>query len=167
VIFYKPHREGVRRGPNGFTLVEAVVAVALIGIGVAGTLTALTQANSVASMSRNSTGAQTAAQNQIDLLLSDAPFNPQKTNPAPDNTAQIPPELTLGTHTYTNVAIYKEPTTGVIVSGTMTTTVADVSPTYAPTGAVIPMYRATVTITYTYLKRNYTMTASTLRVSDI
>jgi Tfp pilus assembly protein PilV len=166
VIFYKRHREGAQDA-EGFTLVEAVIAVTLIGIGVAGSLTALTHANSVASMSRNSTGAQTAAQNQIDLLLSDSPFNPQKNNPAPDNTQQVPPELTLGTHTYNNIPIYKEPTTGVIVAGTMTTEVVNVSPTYAPTGAVIPMYRATVTVTYTYLKRSYTMKMSTLRVSDI
>lgn len=151
------------RAPHGFTLVEAVVAISLIGIGVASTIGALTKINSIASMSRNATGAETAAQNQIDLLLSDSPFNPQKTNP--DGTAQIPPELTVGTHTYTNVPIYKEPTTGVIVSGTMTTVVADVSPTY--NGFTIPTYRATVTVTYTYLNRTYTTTMSTIRVCDI
>jgi Tfp pilus assembly protein PilV len=168
----------------GMTLVEAVFAVTLIGIGVAGSLTALTKANSIASMSRNSTGAQTVAQNEIDRFLAYQPFNPQKMNATADCDggirAQVPKDypsvcagqaptydLTVGTHIVNGVAIYKEPTTGVIVSGTMTTVIQDVSQTYAPTGAVIPLYRATITIDYTYLNRSYKTTMSTLRVSDI
>lgn len=169
---------------TGFTLVEAVFAVTLIGIGVAGTLTALTKANSIASMARNSTGAQTVAQNEIDRFLAYQPFNPQKMNPTADCDgvvrAQVPKDynsvcagkaptydLTVGTHVVDPVAIYKEPATGVIVSGKMTTTIVDVSPTYVPTGAVVPAYRATVLIEYTYLNRSYKTTMSTLRVSDI
>jgi hypothetical protein len=49
----------------------------------------------------------------------------------------------------------------------MTTVIQDVSPTYVPTGAVVPVYRATVTVTYTYLNRTYKTTMSVLRVSDI
>jgi Tfp pilus assembly protein PilV len=165
-------------------LVEAIIAVALIGIGVAGSLTALTKANSIASMSRNSTGAQTVAQNAIDQFLAYQPFNPQKMNATADcdgvTRIQVPKDypsicagkaptydLTLGTHIVEPVAIYKEPATGVIVSGKMTTTIVDVSATYAPTGALVPAYRATVTVEYTYLNRTYTTTMSTLRVSDI
>jgi prepilin-type N-terminal cleavage/methylation domain-containing protein len=149
--------------PKAFTLVEVMVAISLAAIGVATTIAALTKINSIASVARNLSGATTIAQNQIDLLLSDSPFNPQKTNP--DGTVQIPPELTLGTHVTNNVPIYKEPTSGVIVAGTMTTTVTDVSPVY--NGFTIPIYQATVTITYTYLSRNYTVTMNTLRTSDI
>lgn len=148
---------------RAFTLVEVIVAVSLAGIGVATTIAALTKINSVASIARNLSGATTVAQNQIDLLLSDSPFNPQKTNP--DGSIQIPPELTVGTHVYNNVPIYKEPSSGIIVSGTMTTTVTDISPTY--NGYVIPLYQATVTITYSYLSRNYSVTMNTVRTSDI
>jgi hypothetical protein len=47
----------------------------------------------------------------------------------------------------------------------MTTTIADVSPTL--NGYVIPLYQATVTVTYTYLSRNYSVTMNTVRTSDI
>src|SRR4051812_27706661 len=90
-----------------FTLVEVAVAIALAGIGVSVTIGALTKVNSFASIARNLTGATTQVQNQIDLLLSDSPFNPQKTNP--DGSIQVPPELTIGTHVTNNVPIYKEP----------------------------------------------------------
>jgi prepilin-type N-terminal cleavage/methylation domain-containing protein len=148
---------------RAFTLVEVMVAISLAGIGVSTTIAALTKINSIASVARNLSGATTVAQNQIDLLLSDSPFNPQKTNP--DGTVQIPPELTIGTHVTNNVPIYKEPSTGVIVSGTMTTAVSDISTVY--NGFSIPMYQATVTVTYTYLSRSYSVSMSTVRVSDI
>ena len=106
-------------------LVEAVVGIAVISIGAACAVGALTKFNSLASTARNATGAYTAVMNQIDLIQSDSPFNPQKTNP--DGTAQIPPELQLGTHTQNNVSVYQDPKTGVIVTGTMTTTVTDIS----------------------------------------
>jgi prepilin-type N-terminal cleavage/methylation domain-containing protein len=146
-----------------FTLVEVMVAISLAGIGVATTIAALTRINAFASVARNLTGATTVAQNQIDLLLSDSPFNPQKTNP--DGTAQIPPELTVGTHVTNNIAIYKEPNTGVIVNGTITTTVTDISPVV--NGFTVPIYQLTVTVSYTYLSRNYSVTMNSLRTSDI
>jgi len=156
-----------------FTFIEALVAISLIGVGVATSLTALLKVNSIACMARNATGAQTFAQNEIDKFLSYSPFNPQKTNLS-DGTPQIPKDpnnsppaydLTLGTHTYTNVPIYKDPDNGVVVSGTITTTISDVSQSY--NSNTIPMYQAVVTVTYRYLNRTYTTTASTLRVSDI
>ena len=148
---------------KAFTLVEVIVAISLAGIGVATTVAALTKINSIACIARNMSGATTLAQNQIDLLLSDSPFNPQKNNP--DGTIMVPPELTVGTHVTNNVPIYKEPTTGVIVSGTLTTVVTDISATY--NGFVIPIYQASVTITYTYLTRNYSVSMNTTRTSDI
>ena len=45
--------------------------------------------NTNAALCRLQTGASTVAQNQIDLILSDSPFNPQY--------SQVPPELTIGT----------------------------------------------------------------------
>ena len=155
------------RAAAAYSLVEAMVSLGVLGIGIASMVGALTQFNSNASITRNATGAYAAVMNQIDLIQSDAPFNPQKTNP--DGTAQIPPELQLGTQTQNNVPIYQDPNTGVVVSGTMTTTVSDISSTYTQGSQTFPltMYQAVVTITYTYLNRNYSFSMSTIRTSDI
>src|SRR5262245_48598014 len=103
-----------------FTLVEAMVTISILGIGVASTVGALTQFNSIASISRNASGACTAVVNQIDLIQSDGPFNPQKTNP--DGTAQIPQELQLGTRTQQAVLAFKISTTGVLIREKLSTT---------------------------------------------
>jgi type II secretory pathway pseudopilin PulG len=155
------------RATAAYTLVETMVSLGVLGIGIASMVGALTQFNSNASITRNATGAYAAVMNQIDLIQSDAPFNPQKTNP--DGTAQIPPELQLGTQTQNNVPIYQDPNTGVVVSGTMTTTVSDISSTYTQGSQTFPltMYQAVVTITYTYLNRNYSFSMSTIRTSDV
>ncbi len=151
---------------GGFTLVEALVATTLIGIGVVSTIGALTKLNSFADMSRNGTGVCAAALNQIDLIQSDGPFNPQKTNN--DGTPQIPPELVLGVHDPANVVVYqyKDPANNsniVIVPGVMTTTVTDLN----PGSTTVYIYKAVVTVTYTYLNRNYSFSMSTIRTSDI
>src|SRR3984893_13674986 len=137
------------------TLVETAAGIALLGLGTACAVGALTRFNSLASTARNATGAYTVVMNQIDLIQSDSPFNPQKTNS--DGTAQIPPELQLGTRTQNNVPIYQDPNTGVIVAGTMTVAVSDVSSTYTNGSVTFSLiaYKAVVTINYTYLSRNY------------
>ncbi len=124
---------------------------------------AMSSLNESASVTRNATGAAAVLQNQIDLILSDGPFNPQKTNS--DGTVQIPPELVLGTHIATDVPIYREVSTGIVVSGTLTTTVTDMSTVL--NGITMPTYRADVKITYTYRSKTYSVSRSTLRVSDI
>jgi prepilin-type N-terminal cleavage/methylation domain-containing protein len=171
VIFYKCHSTRSRFAVRGFTLVEAVVAIALIGIGVASTLGALTRFNSIAATSRNATGAYRAVMNQIDLIQSDGPFNPGKFNG--DGTPQIPPELALGTQTKNNVIVYQYRDLSnnniVVVKGTMTTTVTDLN----PGSVVIYMYQAVVTLTFNYLNHNgvtlppYSFSMSTIRTSDI
>ena len=150
-----------------FTLLEALVGISLIGIGVSCTVGGLTRLNAIAAAARNATGAYTVVMNQIDLIQSDGPFNPQKTNT--DGTLQIPPELQLGTQTQNNVSIYQDPQTGVIVSGTMTTVVSDISSTYTSGSVTFPLivYQAVVTVNYTYLNRNYSFSMSTIRTSDI
>ena len=175
--FHKP-RVPKRERAAGFTLVEAMVAISVLGIGIASTVGALTKFNAIASTSRNATGAYTAVMNQIDSIQSMSPFNPQKTNNNPDCDGtvhtQIPKDytsvcnggsatydMTVGTHTYNNVPVYQDPNSGVIVSGTMTVTVTDISATLTNT------YQFLVTITYTYLGRNYSFSMSTLRTSDI
>lgn len=126
VIFYKRHTTVSRLTAGGFTLVEAVVAVSLIGVGVASTLGALTKFNSIAASSRNATGASAVLINQVDLFQSMSPFNPQKTAAGVDlcGGATPPPQIpkdfcntpatfdmTVGTH----VIGYKDPTTGQVI----------------------------------------------------
>ena len=79
------HHAGGRdryRSRSGFTMVEVVVAIALIGIGLSTTIGALTKFNAFASESRNATGAYAAAMNQIDAIQSATPFNPPGQIPA-------------------------------------------------------------------------------------
>lgn len=135
-----------------FTMLETVVAIALIGVGASTTIAALTKFNSFASESRNVTGAYAAALNQIDAIQSVTPFSPP---------GQVPAVLALGTHAPENVGIYADAGSQTIVWGTQTTTIADVS------GGGVTIYRATVTINYTYLGRNYSFSMQTLRASDL
>ena len=116
MIFYNCHRARGRFAAAGFTLVETVVAVAVIGVGVASTLGALTKFNSIAATSRNATGASAVLMNQADLFQSMSPFNPQRT------PAQIP-VATDGTYDMsagavevpvTHTLAYKDPTTGIV-----------------------------------------------------
>src|SRR4029077_6497282 len=143
------HNLITRKKAAAFALSEVMVGISVLGIGIASTVGALTKFNSIASTSRNATGACAAVMSQIDLIQSDGPFNPQKTNP--DGTAQIPPDLQPGTQTSNNVPVYQDPGSGVIVVGTMTTTVTDISSTYTSGSTTFPliMYKAVVTITYT------------------
>lgn len=173
-----------KKSLGGFTMVEAIVAIAVLGIGVASTVGALTKFNAIAGASRNATGAYTAVMNQIDLIQSLSPFNPQKTNDRPDCDnvihTQIPKDycnnpptydLTPGRHTYNNVPVYQDPATGVVVSGTMTVDVADNSSaaSYPAIIAALPAntFQFRVTITYTYLSKTSTFSMTTIRTSDI
>jgi type II secretory pathway pseudopilin PulG len=129
VIFYKRHTMVARLAPGGFTLVEAVVAVSLIGVGVASTLGALTKFNSIAATSRNATGAMAVLMNQADLFQSMSPFNPQKASNGvdlcggPTPPPQIPKDFCNNPPTYDmtltpvgtpRTLAYRDPTTGVV-----------------------------------------------------
>src|SRR6202165_629412 len=108
------------RAQTAFTMVETIVAIAVLGLGVASTIGALTKINAIAATSRNRTGAYTILMNQVDLFQSMSPFNPQKTNQ--DGTAQVPKDtqrtlatydMTVGTHnisvdgTTYNIPVYQ------------------------------------------------------------
>ena len=160
---------------------EAIIGISVLGLGIASTVGALTKFNSFASSSRNATGAYTALINQVDLIQSMSPFNPQKMNDHEDCDhiihSQIPKDfcnnpptydLTVtgagAPHTYNNIPVYQDPNSGVIVSGTMTVAVDDIT-----TLPVLPVntFRFKITITYTYLNRQYSLSMSTIRASDI
>jgi prepilin-type N-terminal cleavage/methylation domain-containing protein len=59
----------------GFTLAEVVIALAVLGTMAAGCYTGFNSINTFAVSSRLYTEAQTAAQNQVDLVLSKEPFD--------------------------------------------------------------------------------------------
>jgi prepilin-type N-terminal cleavage/methylation domain-containing protein len=147
---------------TAFTLAEVMVALGLFGITASAAVSAMLKMNNNAALSRLQTGASTVAQNQIDLALSDSPFNPQKN--------QIPPELTLGTTsagdaTSPTVPVYTDPKTGLRVLGWMTTVVADTGSTYS--GIALNIFRITVTVSYKFKGRQYGVSMSTMRCSDI
>src|SRR5438270_3065763 len=130
---------------RGFTLMEVVMALAVIGTMGASCYVGFNSLNTYAVSSRLYSEAQTCAQNQIDLILSKEPFDPTK--------SKIPSVLTLGTTTTPNVFVYKDPVSGnAVVTGAMTTTVTDTGDTMAYAGATtaLNVYRATVTVSYTY-----------------
>jgi len=146
---------------RGFTLMEVVMALGVIGTMGAGCYIGFNSLNSYAVSSRLYSEAQSAAQNQIDLILSKEPFDPTK--------SKIPTVLTLGTTTTPNVFVYKDPVSGnTIVTGTMTTTVTDTGATmtYAGSTTALNTYRATVTVSYTYRNKNYTVSMDTMRTGD-
>src|SRR5881227_906399 len=102
----------------GFTLAEVTIALAVIGTMGAGCYVGFNSLNTYAVSSRLYSEAQTAAQNQIDQILSKEPFDPVNN--------KIPAVLTLGTTTTRSVFVYQDPVSGnVVVTGTMATTVTD------------------------------------------
>jgi prepilin-type N-terminal cleavage/methylation domain-containing protein len=75
---FRPHRCLRQRGTDGrsgFTLIEVVIALAVLGTMAAGVYLGFNSINTYAVSSRLYSEAQTAAQNQIDLILSREPFD--------------------------------------------------------------------------------------------
>ena len=145
----------------GFTLMEVVMALGVIGTMGAGCYVGFNSLNAYAVSSRLYSEAQSAAQNQIDLILSKEPFDPTK--------GKIPSVLALGTTTTPNVFVYKDPVSGnAVVTGTMTTTVTDTGDTmaYAGSTTALNVYRATVTVSYTYRNKSYSVSMDTMRTGD-
>jgi type II secretory pathway pseudopilin PulG len=108
VMKIRGSQEKVTPALAAFTITEAVVALTIIGVGIASFVMGMSQLNREASISRNATGAGAILQNHIDLVLSNGPFNPQKTNE--DGSVQRPPELVPGTN---RTVIYRDPISGV------------------------------------------------------
>jgi prepilin-type N-terminal cleavage/methylation domain-containing protein len=158
---------GSSQGGNnnqGFTLIELLVATALLGLLAGSAIWCLTQANNYASIARLYTGAETAAQNQVDLILTESPFNPQA------NPAQIPLPLTLGTSAALPVTLYSEPDIAGgppthTVTGQMVTTV--VTNNVVTQGQNLNLYSATVVVTYTYRSKVYRVQLNAMRASDV
>jgi prepilin-type N-terminal cleavage/methylation domain-containing protein len=145
---------------SGLTLVEVMVASAMIAITCTTFMYVFAQLNQMAMVSRLYTGAWSVALNQCDLISTDTPFVPAN--------SEIPTELTPGTAT-ANVTVYYDAVSGNTIPGTMTTVVNAINTTYA-NGSVtdtLYLYQATVTVSYTYRNRNYAVSLSTVRTADI
>ncbi len=154
-----------RRPPfaAGFTLIEIVIAMAVLGTMASGCYIGFNALNEYSVNSRLYTEAQAVCQNQIDLILSKEPFDVTTT------PQKIPSILALGTTTTPNVFIYRDPVSGrVVVTGNMTTTVTDVGSTmsFAGTVANLNVRRATVTVSYAFRNRSYNVSMDTMRTAD-
>ena len=149
----------LRRGSAGFTLVEVLIAGTLLASLIAGALTALTQLNRWATSARLRTLALAVAQQRIDLIET-TPWQVVGTRPT---------VLTAGTTTDNNVPLNNDDynaATSLIspytnldsqVMSTRTTVITDLT---------TRTLRATVTITFTYRNRPFTITLNTLRATD-
>jgi prepilin-type N-terminal cleavage/methylation domain-containing protein len=160
-------RKGSRK--HGFTLIEVVVALAVVGTMGAGCYIGFNSLNTYAISSRLYSEAQTCAQNQIDLILSKEPFDPTNNKVPSVLGGQVLAANGTTTTTTTNVFIYKDPVTNnVAVTGTMTTTITNPgnTMTFAGSTANLNTYRATVTVSYTYRNTNYSVSMDTARTAD-
>lgn len=156
-----------------FTLAEVMASVALVAIFFTAGLMALTKADSIASSSRNSTGAYSVALKQIDWIQSVSPFNPLKPmsspapSPSPAQTTQIPVDyyrnldgsmvlnpdgtpkmrikLAPGTYTETNVAIYNDAPVQVLPNGL----IGFLFPSPTPSPPPAPSFGGTMTTVIT------------------
>ena len=74
---FRPPRclQRASHGRSGFTLIEVVIALAVLGTMAAGVYIGFNSINNYAVSTRLYSEAQTAAQNQIDLILSREPFD--------------------------------------------------------------------------------------------
>ena len=149
-------------GLRAFSLIEIVVALAVIGTMASGCYLGFNWLNTYAITSRLYSEAQSIAQNQIDLILSKGPFDPANN--------QIPSVLELGTTTTPNVFVYRDPISGgVTVVGNMATTITDAgfTMTYAGSTNNLSVRKATVTVSYRYRNTNYSVSMDTLRAADL
>ncbi|HEX8077316.1 MAG TPA: prepilin-type N-terminal cleavage/methylation domain-containing protein [Chthoniobacterales bacterium] len=146
-----------------FTLIEIVIALAVLGTMAAGCYLGFNAMNTYAVSSRLYSEAQTVCQNQIDLILSKEPFNLSTTPP------KIPDVLTLGDTTTPNVFVYQDPVSGkVVVTGTMVTSISDVgaSMNFAGVTNSLNVRSATVKVSYNFRGKNYVVAMDTLRTAD-
>ncbi|MGI8889589.1 MAG: type II secretion system protein [Chthoniobacterales bacterium] len=154
--------------PKAFTLIEVLVSTALLGLLAGGSIWALTQANNYASINRLYTGAETVAQNRIDKILTDSPFNPQ--NDEIPSVIKVPLDGGGTSTDTTNPEIYNEPkpANGVahIIYGTLTTTITKVN-AVGKAGIDLNLYCATVVVNYSFRGKAYRVQLNAMRASDV
>jgi prepilin-type N-terminal cleavage/methylation domain-containing protein len=198
------------RACTGFSLTEIVIALAVLGTVASGAYLGFNAINTYAVSSRLYSEAQTAAQNQIDLVLSKEPFDvaaayvsgtfdstlnkipvelmtPTELNGLsgvsfPTTAPTATPATTSTYYPYypyyreasgeplkKQAFIYQDPVSGVIlVTGTLTTTITDtvMTSSFINNNTKLNIRQATVTVSYTFRGRPYTVSMDTLRTAD-
>jgi len=179
----------------GFTFTEVLMGISILGLIAGAALYGLNQLNYFATVNRLYTAAQTLAQNQIDLLLTKGPYDPATSKyPSPNilgttgtynyysgaNASTINVVSSTATPSPTgspSVTIYKDPmntnsATNKIVTGSIFTSVKDTGATVPVTSGGVTtsknllLRQATVTVSYTFRRRNYTVVMDTMRTAD-
>jgi prepilin-type N-terminal cleavage/methylation domain-containing protein len=169
------------RARCGFTVVEVMAGVSIIALVAGVVIFGLSQLNYYASVNRLFTAAQTLAQNQIDLILTKAPFNPSSSQyPTPNvlgAASDCNPTYTYYSDPSTPNTLYSSSrsvpvyyyTSGAsqvnVVMGTIKTDVT--APSLTVGGTSLTMRQATVTVTYTFRNKTFTVKMDTMRTSDI
>lgn len=178
----------------GFTLVEIMAGITMLGLVAGSILYGLNQLNHYATVNRLYTAAQTLAQNQIDLILTMGPYDPLTGKyPVP---AACGPASATNTILRTDQAYYWDPTatgttcpmsinhaspqkvtlyqdpmnpaTSSPIEAVVKTVVTDTGMTVNVGGVPtsLDLRRATVTVSYTYRNRPYEVVMETMRTSD-
>ncbi|HEX8281416.1 MAG TPA: prepilin-type N-terminal cleavage/methylation domain-containing protein [Chthoniobacterales bacterium] len=190
----KPQRDRFARCSSalraGFTIVEVIVGITILGMTAGAAIWGLNQLNYYAGVNRLYTAAQTLAQNQIDLILTMGPYDPaQGSYPLPstcgnasntNSLLQVNADGTPSTYWWDptvssntcpkfsaarDVVIYKDPMNdNQIVTGRIATTISTTP--FAVNGTSLDVRQATVRVSYTYRRRNYEVVMETLRTSD-
>jgi prepilin-type N-terminal cleavage/methylation domain-containing protein len=194
----------------GFTLVEILIALAVLGTMAAGCYIGFNALNTYAVSSRLYSEAQTAAQNQIDLVLSKEPFDVKVSPSKVPVELMTPAELdalaasgvTFPTDAPTatpasnssyfpyypyyrtgagqpiskKAFIYSDPSVldsatnlpKIIVTGTLTTTIAEVGDSMTLEGITTTLNtrRATATVSYSFRGKDYNVALDTMRTAD-
>ncbi len=142
---------------QALTIVEILVAVMALALLGTGAIAGLLAINRIATTSRFATNAQAIAQTAIDRVLA-VPFSAGSAPPA---------TLAPGTTTQANVPIYVDPGSGaVVVTGTVQTTITDISRPIVAGRPVPPLLHAQVLVSYFATGKNHTIALSTVRTTD-
>jgi type II secretory pathway pseudopilin PulG len=151
-------RSNTRREDLGFTLVEVVIAGAMIAIFVIGAVVAMTQMNRFASASRLRTLALAAAQQRIDEVLTTAwQINARPPVLAAGSRTEIDLPLNNDAFNSQNGLSSAFTALDLQVSATRVTEVRDLLPRRV---------RAVVSVSYTYRGRPYSVSLTTIRATD-
>lgn len=132
---------------------EVLVAATILTIVLLGNSQLLLKLREAATAMRLQTFAQTVAQTQLTVLQTVGPFNPANN--------QVPPALVVGSSTPIRVPLYDDPTSSLVLSGTMTTTI-----TNPPYNSGAGARGLLVTVTYSFRNTTYHVCVSSIRVSD-
>jgi prepilin-type N-terminal cleavage/methylation domain-containing protein len=176
----------------GFTLIEIVIALAVLGTMAAGAYLGFNSVNTYAVTSRLYSEAQATAQHHIDIVLSKAPFDvmitPKKiplelmttgelaavspalaTSPPPTSNAYYPYYRDSNGRLAKQAFIYRDPQTSeILVTGTLASIVTELGDSMTMEGVATPLNtrRVTAQVTYKFRNTDYVVAMDTLRTAD-